>query len=76
MSRVTREMLDYKASIINNKLSTNVQVNKRNGYYAIDVILNEKTYASRNIDCGLSAREANAILKGMMAVVCGECQTA
>lgn len=67
-------MLDYKASIINNELGTHVQVSKRNGYYAIDVIINEKTYATRNIDCGLSAKEANAILKGMLAVVNGECK--
>lgn len=75
MSRVTREMLDCKASIINNELKTNVKVCRRNDYYAIDVVLNNSG-ACRNIGCGLSAKEADAILRGMMAVVCGECKIA
>lgn len=73
MSRVTFEMMQRKANIINNELGINVKVCHRNGYYAIDAVVN-KNGGTVNIDAGLSAKEANAILRGMMAIVCNECK--
>ena len=71
MAKITAAMVEHKISIINAELGCNIRLSRRNGYYALDLAI-PGTTAVKDIDSGLTIREANYILKGMMAVVCGD----